>query len=399
MSVLYCDPNKRHDFVYFFDVTNGNPNGDPDAGNMPRVDPETMHGIVTDVCTKRKVRDYVSAVLNRPIFIQSEIALNTLCRTASDESGKPVLPAVELDLSKDDKLKPLLDAEDSELADWLTELSYEGLEFDPDSSVITYSGDAVQKKAFEKEVSEGVESEAVKKAIPLIAAELAKRSKKVKLTAQSRAALKDAMIRGYFDIRMFGAVLTVGTNAGQVRGPMQMTFARSIDPIQPRDLSITRIAITKPSDATRKQTEMGRKAIVPYGLYRLHGFFNPLLGRSKNAKGEMEQVLKPEDLANFWDALQNLFTFDRSAARGEMCVRGLYVFTHENERGNAPAHKLFELVSVKPCSGSAREFGAYASGIDTPPSGPVTEYPGVTLTALTALKPDPVTPPESASGA
>ncbi len=356
---------------------------------MPRVDPETMHGIVTDVCIKRKVRDYVSAVLDRPIFIQSGIALNTLCRTASDESGKHALPAVELDLSKDDKLKPLLDAEDGELADWLTDLSYEGLEFDPDSRVITYSGDAVQKRAFEKEASEGVESEAVKKAIPLIAAELAKRSKNVKLTAQSRATLRDAMIRGYFDIRMFGAVLTVGTNAGQVRGPMQMTFARSIDPIQPRDLSITRIAITKPSDAARKQTEMGRKAIVPYGLYRMHGFFNPLLGQSRK-----EQVVTETDLADFWTALQDLFTFDRSAARGEMCVRGLYVFTHESERGNAPAHRLFDLVSVKPCGGSARQFSDYATAITAPEVGVLKGVPGVyskepvgvTLSVLAALK-------------
>jgi CRISPR-associated protein Csd2 len=180
---------------------------------------------------------------------------------------------------------------------------------------------------------------------------------------------------------------------------MQITFARSIDPIQPRDLSITRIAITKPSDAARKQTEMGRKAIVPYGLYRLHGFFNPLLGWSKNAEGEKDQVVTETDLADFWNALQDLFTFDRSAARGEMCVRGLYVFTHENERGNAPAHKLFDLVSVKPCGGSAREFGAYMSGIDTPRDGLVERYPGVTLAALTALTADPATPPEPPSGA
>jgi CRISPR-associated protein Csd2 len=386
MSEDYCDPNKRHDFVYFFDVTNGNPNGDPDAGNMPRVDPETMHGIVTDVCIKRKVRDYVSGVLGRRIFIQSETALNTLCREAKDENGKPVLPAAELNLSVEmPKLKPLLDAEDSELLDWLTKLEYEGWEFDPDSKVITYSGDALQKKDFEAEVFAGEElPKATKEAVSSIATELAKRSKKAKLTTGSRADLKDAMIRTYFDIRMFGAVLTVGTNAGQVRGPMQLTFARSIDPIQPRDLSITRIAITKPSDVARKQTEMGRKAIVPYGLYRLHGFYNPLLSRKK----DQSTYLSPSDLSDFWEALKNLFEFDHSAARGEMRVRGLYVFTHENERGSAPSHRLFELVSVKPCSERApREFKDYAGGIVGPAPGPVL-YPGVTLSELSAAPAD-----------
>ncbi len=394
MSEDYCDPNRRHDFVYFFDVTNGNPNGDPDAGNMPRVDPETMHGIVTDVCIKRKIRDYVSGVLGRRIFIQSETALNTLCREAKDENGKPVLPAAKLDLNKDlPELKPLLDAEDSELMDWLTELEYDGWEFDSDSRVITYSGDALQKKAFVDEVSAvGDLPNSVKKSIPLIAAELAKRSKKAELKPESRANLKDAMIRTYFDIRMFGAVLTVGTNAGQVRGPMQLTFARSIDPIQPRDLSITRIAITKPSDVARKQTEMGRKAIVPYGLYRLHGFYNPLLSRKK----DQGTYLSDSDLHDFWEALRNLFEFDHSAARGEMCVRGLYVFTHEKKCGNAPSHRLFELVSVKPCSERPqREFGDYAGGIIAAPV-PAPKYPGVTLTDLLA---DPKVSAEPGSGA
>jgi CRISPR-associated protein Csd2 len=129
----------------------------------------------------------------------------------------------------------------------------------------------------------------------------------------------------------------------------------------------------------------------------MHGFFNPLLGQSRNAKHEIEQVVTATDLADFWDALQSLFTFDRSAARGEMCVRGLYVFTHQNARGDAPAHRLFELVSVKPCGGSAREFAAYRNGIDAPSAGPLEKYPGVTLAALTPLTPDPATPPEATS--
>jgi CRISPR-associated protein Csd2 len=405
MSEPYCNPNKRHDFVYFFDVTNGNPNGDPDAGNMPRVDPETMHGIVTDVCIKRKVRDYVSAVLNEPIFIQSETALNTLIREAAQEAkdgkGKPVGSLLEVNLLKEEETKKLLGQEDSELADHLKGLEEQGFEYDSEAGLLVYDGDAKSARDFSLPLAgEGEVPEHLRAALKIVASVLAKAAKdRKKIDPEGRRVVKHDLCKKYFDIRMFGAVLTAGTNFGQVRGPMQLTFARSVDPIQPRDLSITRVAITKASDQARKTTEMGRKAIVPYGLYRLHGFFNPLLGRSKNAKGEVEQVVKPEDLANFWDALQNLFTFDRSAARGEMCVRGLYVFTHENERGNAPAHKLFEFVSIRPCGGSAREFGAYMSSIDTPRGGPVEKYPGVTLAALTALTPDPATPPESPSGA
>ena len=411
----YCDPNKRHDFVFFFDVTNGNPNGDPDAGNMPRVDPETMHGIVTDVCIKRKVRDYVSAVLNRHIFIQSETALNTMIREATQEAkdakGKPVGSLLEVDLLKEEETKKVLEQEDSDdspasprlesLADHLKGLEEQGFEYDSEAGLLVYDGDAKSAREFSVALAgDGEAPEHLKAALKIVASALAKAAKdRKKIDPEGRRVVKHDLCKKYYDIRMFGAVLTAGTNFGQVRGPMQLTFARSVDPIQPRDLSITRVSITKASDQARKTTEMGRKAIVPYGLYRMHGFFNPLLGRSKNAKSEIEQVVTETDLADFWDALQNLFTFDRSAARGEMCVRGLYVFTHENERGNAPAHRLFELVTVKPCGGSAREFGTYMSGIDSPRGGPVEKYPGVTLSALTALTSDPATPLDTPSGA
>jgi CRISPR-associated protein Csd2 len=407
MSELYCDPNKRHDFVYFFDVTNGNPNGDPDAGNMPRVDPETMHGIVTDVCIKRKIRDYASAVLNRRIFIQSETALNALIREAAQEArdanGKPIGSPLEMHLSEDKEIKKLLGDEDSELSDYLQGL--EDFEFDPEAGLLVYDGDAKSQKEFKEALTGGdAVSKPLEEALKLVSVGLAKAAKnRKKIGPEGRRVVKHDLCKKYFDICMFGAVLTAGTNFGQVRGPMQLTFARSVDPIQPRDLSIIRVAITKASDQARKTTEMGRKAIVPYGLYRLHGFFNPLLGRSRNAKGEMEKVVTETDLADFWDALQNLFTFDRSAARGEMCVRGLYVFTHENERGNAPAHRLFELVSVKPCGNSAREFSDYAAGITVPEAGAVKGIPGVelkeptgvTLSVLAALK-NPA--PETTSG-
>lgn len=250
MTMVYTDPDKRHEFVLLFDAKNSNPNGDPDAGNMPRVDPETMHGVVTDVALKRKVRDYLQLTSGASIFIQSKTALNTLI----EEAGQAVGAAKE-----------------------------------------------------SKTVNESVQRE---------------------------------LCRRYYDIRMFGAVLSTGKlNAGQVRGPVQLTFARSIDPVLPLDVAITRQARTTEERMETGSTEMGRKPIIPYGLYRAHGYFNPFLADQTG--------VTPEDLGLFWEALQNLFEFDRSAARGEMHVRCLVVFTHDNAKGNAPAHKLFDLVEVR----------------------------------------------------
>ena len=173
---------------------------------------------------------------------------------------------------------------------------------------------------------------------------------------------------------------------------MQITFAQSIDPVQPRDIPITRVAITKPSDRVRKTTEMGRKAIVPYGLYRAHGFFNALLGRRRQGESGWKQVVTEDDLRDLWDALQNMFEFDRSAARGEMTTRGLYIFSHDNERGCAQAHKLFELVKTAKCGDCVRDFEEYKPAISVPGAevlpGEVPEsvrvdgFPGVTLTRL-----------------
>jgi len=289
----HCDPRKRHEFVLLFDVRDGNPNGDPDAGNLPRVDPETMHGLVTDVCLKRKVRDYLEMSRGMPIFIQSESALNTLKEQTAEE----------LDPS-------------------LTEEERKG-----------------------------------KRPIPR---------------------LRSQLCADYYDIRVFGAVLSTGEkgdrlNAGQVRGPVQFTFARSINPILPLDLSITRKARTTVERMESGETEMGRKAIVPYGLYRAHGFFNPFLA-------EMTGVSQ-EDLEAFWEAMEHLFDLDRSAARGEMAVRGLYVFSHEDKKGNAPAHKLFERVHVDKKDGveAPRAFSDYSVDVDKD------DWPkGVTLTALVA---------------
>jgi len=292
----HTDPAKRHEFALLFDVTNGNPNGDPDAGNLPRVDPETMHGLMTDVALKRKVRDYLQLTRDMPIFIQSKTALNTLKQQVADKIDPPLT----------------------------------------------------------KEEREG------KKPIPR---------------------LQSQLCQEYFDIRMFGAVLATGEegarlNAGQVRGPAQLTFARSIDPVLPMDITITRQAKTTEDRMETGTTEMGRKPLIPYGLYRAHGYFNPFLAKSTGVNAD--------DLSALWDALQNLFDLDRSAARGEMAVRGLWVFTHDDEKGNAPAHKLFEMIKTPSIGGSPRSFEDYKQSIKFPEDGSLEThgYAGVTLRRL-----------------
>jgi len=264
---VYLDTNRRQDFVLFFDVTDGNPNGDPDAGNLPRVDPETMQGLVTDVCIKRKVRDWVDALKgtekNYKIYVQSGEALIT--------KHKRAYAALDL------------------------------------------------------------------------------KSTGTKQKAEDIGKARRWMCQNFYDIRTFGAVMTVGVNCGQVRGPVQLTFARSIDPVVPMDVTITRVAVTREEDAqvvvseegetSGKQTEMGRKAIVPYGLYRAHGFFNPHFAEQTG--------FSDDDLELFWQALQQMWDFDRSAARGMMACRGLYVFSHESKLGNVPAHKLFERIDAR----------------------------------------------------
>lgn len=294
----YLDPQRRHDFVLFFDVQDGNPNGDPDAGNMPRVDPETMQGLVTDVAIKRKVRDWIDAVRGNEgaykIYVQSGEALNTKHQRAYDA----------LDL----------------------------------------------KSTGSKQKVEDID--------------------------QARA----WMCQNFFDVRTFGAVMTTGVNCGQVRGPVQLTFARSLDPVVPMDVTITRVAVTKEEDAVKvssegetsgKQSEMGRKSIVPYGLYRMHGFFNPYLAQQTG--------FSAEDLELFWHALQQMWEFDRSAARGMMATRGLYVFSHESKLGDAPAHQLFGAVEARRRDGVdvPRSFDDYTVAVD-----PAGLPAGVTLHTL-----------------
>lgn len=273
----------RYDFVVLFDVENGNPNGDPDAGNMPRIDPETGRGLITDVCLKRKIRNFVEMVkegeAGYEIYIKNNVPLNR----------------------SDERAFEALDVKDAKAAK----------KSDPD----------IDRK------------------------------------------VRDFMCRNFYDVRTFGAVMTTfmkaALNCGQVRGPVQLGFAQSVDPIMPQEVTITRVAITREEDAQNKETEMGHKFIVPYGLYRAEGFISANLARKVTGFNE-------EDLQLFWQAVINMFEHDRAAARGKMAVRELIVFRHSTELGEAPAHKLFEAVQVEriDMSAPARKFSDYRVSVD-----------------------------------
>lgn len=271
----------RYEFVYLFEVTNGNPNGDPDAGNLPRLDPETNQGLVTDVCLKRKVRNYVQLEKGfqppHDIYMQEHAVLNNKHQKA-----------------------------------------YDALEIEPDT----------KRKALPKDHAQAME-------------------------------LTQWMCRNFYDIRTFGAVMTTEINCGQVRGPVQMAFAESVDPIVPLEMSITRTSVTNEKDAERKDREMGRKHVVPYGLYRGHGFIS--------AKLAEQTGFDDDDLDLFWRALTQMFEHDHSAARGEMNARKLIAFKHDSALGSAPAHKLFDAVTVERAGdpqAPARGFKDYTVQID-----------------------------------
>ncbi len=256
----------RYEFTILFDVENGNPNGDPDAGNMPRVDAETGYGLVTDVCLKRKIRNCIEVLQEDKdgyrIYIKEGVPLQT--------SDKQAYTSLNIDQKEIKKLKK----------------------------------DGPQKDQ----------------------------------------QIRDFMCRTFFDIRAFGAVMTTfvkdNLNCGQVRGPVQLGFARSVDPIMPQEVTITRVAITTEEDAAKKNTEMGRKHIIPYALYRVDGYISANLARKVTGFSE-------EDVAVLWQAIINMFEYDRSAARGNMAVRELIVFKHDSELGNAPAYKLFDTIKVR----------------------------------------------------
>jgi CRISPR-associated protein Csd2 len=369
-NLIYTEPTRRHDFILLFDVTDGNPNGDPDAGNLPRVDPETMQGFVTDVCLKRKVRNYILAAKwdgGRPapgydIYVKERGILNREHQRAYDAKR------IEVGEPKSDVLPPDLvpvfvpDGEPVTLPDGF---SLEAGE-DDNSWSLCYSGrlDAQERKEALKQIGD----ELGKKARDF-SSKLLKGAKSRKPTHEEVESARSWMCGQFFDIRAFGAVMSTGVNCGQVRGPIQMTFARSIDPVIPLDISITRMAVTREEDA-QKERGMGRKAFIPYGLYKGFGFVIPHLAKDTGASAE--------DLSIFWQALQQMWDLDRSASRGMMACRGLYVFTHDNGLGNAPAHVLFERIEVHRKDGveAPRQFADYNVMVKEEKSE------GVTLTRL-----------------
>jgi CRISPR-associated protein Csd2 len=353
-------------------VLDGNPNGDPDAGNLPRIDPQNNHGLVTDVALKRKIRDYTALVLNQPIFIQSQTALNTLILSGFRKAG--VEPAFTELAEKE--------IEDEELITRLESLEESG--FSLEENQLTYAGEDTKLADIKKRLLDELDSDNrdLKKKLEAIAKRLADAAKSgAGVTPVKRRDARENMIKDFFDIRMFGAVLSTGLNAGQVRGPVQLTFGRSVDPVLAYDLGISRVAITKESDRKRKSNELGRKTSLPYGLYRSSGFFNPFLARKGIGTG-----VNDEDLKNLWEAMSNLFEFDRSAARGQMNVQGLFVFSHDTDKGNAPSHKLLELIKAKKKENvdAPRSINAY--DITAPAEGKLDDYkfPGVTITHLVA---------------
>jgi CRISPR-associated protein Csd2 len=271
----------RYDFALLFDVLNGNPNGDPDAGNSPRIDPETGYGLVTDVCLKRKIRNYICIAKADP-------------KTSAPEPGYDIYVKEKAVLNRQNRR------------------AYEALKLDPESKGKDKAGQVSEARAW--------------------------------------------MCQTFFDVRMFGAVMSIEINCGQVRGPVQLAFARSVDPIVALEQSITRMAVATEREAEKQGGDnrtMGRKEIVPYALYIAHGFVSPHLAADTG--------FSDADLTLLWQALQNMFETDRSAARGEMASRQLVVFQHESLLGNAPAHTLFDRLSIKRNDGSrpARAYSDY----------------------------------------
>lgn len=334
---IHLDPTKRHDFIFLFDVENANPNGDPDAGNLPRVDPETMCGFTTDVSTKRKVRDYLQLTYGIPMFIQSETALNRLILDAAKKEG--IEPChVELEETEDN----------DKLIEWLSQNPIDGLL--TDNRLITYTEsrkEAEIKKAFPQ--PDDNEKKEIQPLLNKLAKDLSKSvGTNGKLGEQERKRTRERMISDYFDIRMFGAVLSTGINAGQVRGPVQLTFAKSLSPIYRMDCGITRKAVTLEQDKKSKENTMARKPIVSYGLYRGFGFYSPYLAQ-KTPKLELTRdniFVTNDDLSHLWEACWKGFDNDHSASR-HIRPRGVYVFTHSNPRGNAPSHRLFEMLKIE----------------------------------------------------
>ena len=376
MSIIN-DVTKRHDFVLLFDVTDGNPNGDPDAGNLPRVDPETMQGLVTDVCIKRKVRNYIEVIGSGldnesqkerlKIYVEHHgLALNAQHKRAYTALNINLSETVSAAIEDKDLLSKFT-AEEVVLPEGFT---VQENEEDETKFALKYSGELSKDEL--KDAIKSIEDSLGKEPAKFAKTLSGKAKKAAKPGREDIKKLRGWMCENFFDIRMFGAVMTTNVNCGQVRGPVQFTFARSIDPVVPLDLSITRVAITREEDEKKKETEMGRKTLLPYGLYKGYGFVTPSFAKDTG--------VTEKDLELFWTALKEMWDIDRSASRGMMACRGIYIFSHDKSTGNAPAHTLLERVTAKKKESveSPRRFADYdvADMIET-------KLPeGVTLTKL-----------------
>jgi CRISPR-associated protein Csd2 len=302
----------RYDFVLIFDVKDGNPNGDPDAGNMPRLDAESGHGLVTDVALKRKIRNFVGLVKEQDI-------------------REPEVGEKRFEIYVREKA----------ILNHQNQRAYTALKLD----VVETAAEAVA----EDDMFTAVEPSDAKKKKPV--------KEKRKGSADEVGRARQWMCQNFFDVRTFGAVMSTGVNCGQVRGPVQLTFSRSVEPIVALEHTITRMAVATEGEAEKQQGDnrtMGRKHTVPYGVYVAHGFVSSFLAKQTG--------FGDDDLELVFQALAQMFEHDRSAARGEMSTRGLYVFKHDSELGNAPAHALFERLQVKPVEAGAvaRSFDAYS---------------------------------------
>jgi len=348
----------RYDFVLFFDVKDGNPNGDPDAGNLPRIDPETGHGLVTDVCIKRKVRNYVQLAKGEKkdfdIYVKEKAVLGRAHVKAFQELGIKLGEAFTDSITK-------------EVYEWLEEngtppgISIEAVEVDEENSTFSIT---VAADADKKEINGWLKEAKPPKEIKATISKALKGAKPRRPTGDEVQQGRAKMCQDYYDIRTFGGVLSLSSapNCGQVRGPVQFTFARSIGQIVPLEHSITRMAVATEAEAEKQQGDnrtMGRKFTVPYALYRCHGFISAPLA---NQTGFSE-----DDLALLWEAISNMFEHDHSAARGQMAARRLIVFKHESNMGNAPSHKLFDMVRAEPKQPGEviRDFSQYIITVPT----------------------------------
>jgi CRISPR-associated protein Csd2 len=378
----HLNPEVRHDFVLLFDVVDGNPNGDPDGGNMPRTDVETSQGLVTDVSLKRKVRNYIATYADYEasseeeaarlkIFVEHRGVLNDKIRRAYIAEGIAVGTSAKEVVSTEDVLSGLREL-GANLPGAFTFVDSDDEDSGEAESTLEYSGelsdDELKEFYDQEEVAELFKQN---KELSKFIKTLVKKAGKPAKNRDNAEKAQKWMCQNFYDVRMFGAVMSTGLNAGQVRGPLQLTFARSIDPVQPTDMAITRVAVTDAKDREKLQT-IGRKTMIPYGLFKGYGFYSPHLASQTG--------VTQRDLELFWEALVKMWEFDRSASRGMMAPRGLYVFSHDNKLGHAPAHQLFERIQIEPLQERGivpRKFSDYTVTVNE------TGLPeGVTLTRL-----------------